>query len=72
MLAVASFALFFAPVVVTTGDMDSAYQRLQEATAGKDAVQVKDLAAKTCALARGIISLPPLPMKMKKRSGIAG
>jgi hypothetical protein len=54
-LAILSFAVLFAPVVVT-GDLDTAYQKLKDATAGKDVVQVKILAAQTCALAREAIS----------------
>jgi hypothetical protein len=42
--------------VVVTGDLDTAYQKLKDATAGKDVVQVKILAAQTCALAREAIS----------------
>lgn len=56
MLALASFAVLFLPGVITTGDLDTAYQKLKDATAGKDAVQVKILSAQTCALAREIIS----------------
>ena len=55
MLAILSFAVLFAPVVVT-GDLDTAYQKLKDATAAKDVVQVKILAAQTCALAREAIS----------------
>ena len=55
MLALVSLAVLFAPVVVT-GDLDTAYQKLKDATAGKDVVQVKILAAQTCALAREAIS----------------
>jgi len=58
MLALVSFALLFAPAVITTGDLDTAYQKLKDATAGKDAVQVKILAAQSCALAREAIAAP--------------
>src|ERR1035438_10631511 len=57
MLAIVSLAVLFAPVVIT-GDLDTAYQKLKDATAGKDVVQVKILAAQTCALAREAISAP--------------
>ncbi len=57
-LTVVSFAVLFAPAVITTGNLDTAYQRLKEATAGKDAVQVKILAAETCALAREAAAVP--------------
>jgi hypothetical protein len=53
-----SFAVLFAPAVITTGDLDTAYQKLKDAAAAKDAVQVKILAAQTCALAREAISAP--------------
>ena len=46
MLAIVSLAVLFAPVVIT-GDLDTAYQKLKDATAGKDVVQVKILAAQT-------------------------
>jgi len=58
MLALVSFALLFAPAVITTGDLDTEFQKLKDATAGKDAVQVKILAAETCALARVAIAAP--------------
>jgi tetratricopeptide (TPR) repeat protein len=58
MLALASLAVLFAPLVVTTGNLDTTYQKLKDATAAKDAVQVKILAAQTCALAREAISAP--------------
>lgn len=58
MLAMASFAVLLAPMVITTGNLETAYQKLKDAAAGKDAVQVKILAAQTCALAREIISAP--------------
>ena len=58
MLALVSFAVLFAPAVITGGDLDTAYQKLKDAAAGKDAVQVKILAAQTCALAREAISAP--------------
>ena len=58
MLALVSFAVLFAPAVITTGDLDTAYQKLKDAAAGKDAVQVKILAAQTCALAREVIAAP--------------
>jgi len=58
MLALVSFAVLFAPAVITTGDLDTAYQKLKDATAGKDAVQVKILAAQSCALAREAIAAP--------------
>ena len=59
MLAMARLAVLFAPLVVTTGgDLDATFQKLKDATAGKDAVQVKILAAQTCALAREVISAP--------------
>lgn len=58
MLALASLAVLLAPVVVTTGNLESSYQQLKDATAGKDAAQVKVLAAETCALAREAIHTP--------------
>ena len=58
MLAMASLAVLFAPLVITTGNLETAYQKLKDATAEKDAVQVKILAAQTCALAREAISAP--------------
>jgi tetratricopeptide (TPR) repeat protein len=58
MLAMASFAVLLAPLVITTGNLETAYQRLKDAAAAKDAVQVKILAAQTCALAREAISAP--------------
>jgi len=58
MLAMVSFAVLFAPLVVTTGNLETAYQKLKDAAAAKDAAQVKILAAQTCALAREAISAP--------------
>jgi tetratricopeptide (TPR) repeat protein len=58
MLAMASFAVLLAPLVITTGSLETAYQKLKDAAAEKDAVQVKILAAETCALARDVISAP--------------
>jgi len=58
MLAMVSFAVLFAPLVITTGNLENAYQKLKDAAAAKDAVQVKILAAQTCALAREAISAP--------------
>jgi tetratricopeptide (TPR) repeat protein len=58
MLALVSFAVLFAPAVITGGDLDTAFQQLKDATAGKDVAQVKALAAQTCALAREVISAP--------------
>jgi len=58
MLAVVSFALLLAPVVVGPGSLETAYQKLKDAAAGKDAVQVKTLAAQACAMAHEIISTP--------------
>lgn len=58
MLALASLMVLFAPAVITTGDLDTSYQKLQNAVTAKDAVQVKILAAQTCALAREVISEP--------------
>jgi len=58
MLAMVSLAVLFAPAVITGGDLDTAYQKLKDATAAKDAVQVKVLAAQTCALAREAIAAP--------------
>jgi len=58
MLAVVSFAVLLAPLVIDTGNMDTAFQKLKDAVAAKDAAQVKILAAQTCALAREVISEP--------------
>jgi hypothetical protein len=58
MLALASFAVLLAPLVITTGSLDATYQKLKDAVAAKDAVQVKILSAQTCALAREAISAP--------------
>lgn len=58
MLAMVSLAVLFAPAVITGGDLDTTYQKLKDATAAKDAVQVKILAAQTCALAREAIAVP--------------
>jgi tetratricopeptide (TPR) repeat protein len=56
MLAMVSFAVLFAPLVITTGNLETAYQKLKDAAAAKDAVQVKILSAETCALAREAIA----------------
>lgn len=56
MLAMASFAVLFAPLVLTTGNLDTAYQKLKDAVNEKNAVQVKILAAQSCALAREAIA----------------
>jgi len=56
MLAMARFAVLLATLVITSGSLETAYQKLKDATAEKDAVQVKILAAQTCALAREAIS----------------
>jgi tetratricopeptide (TPR) repeat protein len=58
MLAMVKFAVLLAPMVITTGNLDTTYQKLKDAAAGKDVVQVKILAAQTCALAREVISAP--------------
>ena len=58
MFNMASLAVLLAPFVITTGNLETAYQKLKDATAQKDAVQVKILAAQTCALAREVISTP--------------
>lgn len=58
MLSVVSFAVLLAPVVVGSGNLETAYQKLKDATAGKDVAQVKILAAQACALAREEISTP--------------
>lgn len=58
MLAMASFAVLLAPLVITTGNLETAYQKLKDAAAEKDAVQVKILAVQACALAREAISAP--------------
>ena len=53
--------------MITTGNPETAYQKLKDAAAAKDAVQVKILSAETCALAREAIAatLPSTPMKSK-------
>jgi len=58
--AVASFAVLLAagPLVIVPRDLDTAYQDLKQAEATKDAVQVKQLAAEACALAREVLSAP--------------
>ncbi|HVN04210.1 MAG TPA: hypothetical protein VMT86_07315 [Bryobacteraceae bacterium] len=58
MLALVSVALLFAPAVVNPGDLDTTYQKLKDAVTAKQAVQVRDLAAQTSALARQIINSP--------------
>lgn len=58
MLALVRFAILLAPVVVGTGSLEDAYQKLKDATGAKDAVQVKILAAQACALAREVNSSP--------------
>jgi len=47
MLAMARFAVLLAPMAITTGNLnlETAYRKLKDAAAGKDAVQVKILAA---------------------------
>jgi tetratricopeptide (TPR) repeat protein len=57
-LAVVSLAALLAagPLVIEPGNMATTYQSLKDAVAKKDAGQVKTLAAKTCALAREVIS----------------
>jgi len=58
MLAVVSLAVLLAPAVITSGNLEDSYQKLQEVVAAKDVAQVKVLAAQTCALAREVISAP--------------
>ncbi|HTT61158.1 MAG TPA: hypothetical protein VMG35_04925 [Bryobacteraceae bacterium] len=58
MLAMVGFAVLFAPLVITPGSLENSYQKLKDAAAAKDAVQVKILAAQTCALAREVIAAP--------------
>lgn len=58
MLAMVSFALLFAPVVVSTANLETSFQKLKDATAEKDVAQVKLLAAQTSALAREVLSSP--------------
>lgn len=67
MLAMASLAVLLAPLVITNGTLETAYQRLKDAAAQKDAVQVKILAAQTCALARETISAP-MPEDFEKEA----
>ena len=50
--------LFAGPALAVPDDLDDAFRSLQEAQSKKDAVQVKKLAAQTCALARKQISAP--------------
>ena len=58
MLTVVSFAVLLAPLVVGSGNLETAYQLLKDATAKNDAVQVKVLSAEACKLARDVISAP--------------
>jgi len=58
MLGVVSFAVLLAPLVIAPGGLETSYQRLKDATAKKDAVQVKALAAEACGLAREAIAAP--------------
>jgi hypothetical protein len=59
LVIVVSAALLIArPLIAAPDDLESAFQSLTEATARKDAVQVKKLAVETCALARRIILAP--------------
>jgi len=58
MLAMVSLAVLMAPAVITTGGLDTAYQKLKDAVAAKDAAQVKVLAVQTRALAREVITAP--------------
>ena len=59
-LAVVSIAALLAagPLVIGPSDLDTAFQKLKDAEASKDAVQVKTLAAEACALAREAIASP--------------
>jgi len=57
-LGSACLSLSAAGVVVGGGSLDSAFQAMKDAVAGKDAAQVKMLAAQTCAMAREIIASP--------------
>ena len=61
MLGLASVAVLLAPMVITTGNLETAYQKLKDAVAEKNAVQVKILAVQTCALRakRSLCLLPP-------------
>jgi len=55
-LLVMAFLLFAGSRTAFPDDLDSAYENLKQAESRKDAVQVKKLAAETCALARQAIS----------------
>jgi tetratricopeptide (TPR) repeat protein len=57
--AIGVTVLFFVgPALPAPGDLEDAFQSLQEAQTKKDAALVKKLAAQTCALARKEISAP--------------
>ena len=58
MLSVVSSVVLLAPFVVGPASLETSYDKLKEAVAKKDAVQVKTLAADACALARAAAALP--------------
>ena len=53
-----AFLLFAGSCIAFPDDLDSAYENLKQAESKKDVVQIKKLAAETCALARQEIATP--------------